>query len=115
MAESDEMRVLVWYSPGPRMVREWELPLPAGATVRHALEAAGLLAPGQTFAGPKAVIGIWGRKAAIEQKLRDRDRVEIYRPLKVDPKVARRERFSQQGMRAAGLFTRKKVAPGSAD
>jgi putative ubiquitin-RnfH superfamily antitoxin RatB of RatAB toxin-antitoxin module len=34
----------------------------------------------------------------------------VYRPLQVDPKVARRERFRQQGTRAAGLFARKQPA-----
>jgi putative ubiquitin-RnfH superfamily antitoxin RatB of RatAB toxin-antitoxin module len=34
--------------------------------------------------------------------------VEIYRPLRVDPKVARRERFVKQGARTAGLFVKKR-------
>jgi putative ubiquitin-RnfH superfamily antitoxin RatB of RatAB toxin-antitoxin module len=41
--------------------------------------------------------------------LRDQDRVEVYRPLRVDPKVARRERFVKQGARAAGLFVKRRV------
>jgi putative ubiquitin-RnfH superfamily antitoxin RatB of RatAB toxin-antitoxin module len=44
----------------------------------------------------------------LEQRVRDGDRIEIYRPLKVDPKVARRERFRKQGSRSAGLFARKR-------
>ena len=40
--------------------------------------------------------------------VRPGDRVEIYRPLKVDPKVARRERFVRQGARATGLFARRR-------
>jgi uncharacterized protein len=55
----------------------------------------------------EAAVGIWGRKARLEQLVRDGDRVEVYRPLKVDPKLARRERFRRQGVRAAGLFARK--------
>ncbi|MDH5708755.1 MAG: RnfH family protein, partial [Hylemonella sp.] len=43
------------------------------------------------------------------QVLRDLDRVELYRPLKVDPKVARRERFARQGARGAGLFASKRA------
>jgi hypothetical protein len=46
--------------------------------------------------------------AAPQQVLQDLDRVEIYRPLKVDPKVARRTRFVEQGARTAGLFARKR-------
>jgi putative ubiquitin-RnfH superfamily antitoxin RatB of RatAB toxin-antitoxin module len=44
--------------------------------------------------------------------LRDGDRVELCRELRVDPKVARRERFSKQGARRAGLFAKKR--PGAA-
>jgi putative ubiquitin-RnfH superfamily antitoxin RatB of RatAB toxin-antitoxin module len=111
MPEGGAIRVAVWYSPGPRVVREWMLALPGGATVRDALESAGLVAPGQSLGRAEMALGIWGRKAALGQPLRDGDRVEIYRPLKTDPKVARRERFSKQGVRAAGLFARKKIEP----
>jgi putative ubiquitin-RnfH superfamily antitoxin RatB of RatAB toxin-antitoxin module len=54
-------------------------------------------------------VGIWGRKATRDQLLRDRDRVEIYRPLRVDPKVARRERFARQGAGTTGLFAKRRV------
>jgi sulfur carrier protein len=40
--------------------------------------------------------------------VREGDRVEVYRGLKVDPKVARRERFRSQGARAAGLFAKRR-------
>ena len=36
------------------------------------------------------------------------DRVEIYRPLRVDPKEARRQRFTGQGAKAAGLFQNRR-------
>ena len=39
--------------------------------------------------------------------LRDQDRVEVYRPLRVDPKVARRERF--RGRAAGGRPVRKEA------
>jgi len=100
--------VTVLYSPQPRVVHEWAVSLPAGATVLQALHASGLRALIPDVDLRSAVVGVWGRKARMEQVLRDRDRVEIYRPLKVDPKIARRERFRKQGSRAAGLFARKK-------
>jgi putative ubiquitin-RnfH superfamily antitoxin RatB of RatAB toxin-antitoxin module len=53
--------------------------------------------------------GIWGKRYALSQKLKDDDRIEIYRPLRVDPKVARRERFTRQGAKRAGLFANKRV------
>ncbi|HTH80139.1 MAG TPA: RnfH family protein [Ramlibacter sp.] len=95
------MHVTVAWSPEPRDVRERQLELPPGSTVADAIAASGVAAQGLT-------IGIWGRKAGLAQLLRDRDRVELYRPLKVDPKVARRERFRRQGTKVAGLFARKK-------
>jgi putative ubiquitin-RnfH superfamily antitoxin RatB of RatAB toxin-antitoxin module len=55
------------------------------------------------------LIGVWGRRASLKQTLRENDRVEIYRALRVDPKVARRERFTRQGSRSAGLFASKRV------
>ncbi len=82
-------------------VREWAGALPSGAQVADALRRAACEA-----AEPVAV-GIWGRAATLTQLLRDGDRVEVYRPLRVDPKVARRERFARQGTRGAGLFARK--------
>jgi putative ubiquitin-RnfH superfamily antitoxin RatB of RatAB toxin-antitoxin module len=40
--------------------------------------------------------------------LKEGDRVEWLRGLRVDPKVARRERFQKQGSRAAGLFASRR-------
>jgi uncharacterized protein len=102
------IRVTVLYSPQPRIVHEWLVVLPGGATVLQALEASGLRAAFPDVDLRSAVAGVWGRKARLEQPLREQDRVEIYRPLKVDPKLARRERFRKQGARAAGLFARKR-------
>ena len=42
-------------------------------------------------------LGIRGRAASLEQPLRDRDRVELYRPLQVDPMQARRLRARKRG------------------
>lgn len=58
--------------------------------------------------------GIWGRQQEPSFVLSDGDRVEAYRALTVDPKVARRERFAKQGARGAGLFAtrRKNSKPG---
>ena len=66
------------------------LTLPPGSTALDAVLASGLLRrlPGGAFGR----IGVWGRSVAPETGLRDRDRVEIYRPLIADPKESRRER-----------------------
>lgn len=80
--------------------------LPAGATLADALAASVALGhlPGADFS--EADCGIWGQRVPPDRLLRDGDRVELYRPLTVDPKVARRERFARQGARTAGLFAR---------
>jgi uncharacterized protein len=44
-----------------------------------------------------APVGIFGKLVPREQLLRDGDRVEIYRPLAADPKVARRTRSARRG------------------
>jgi putative ubiquitin-RnfH superfamily antitoxin RatB of RatAB toxin-antitoxin module len=61
--------------------------LPAGATLRDAVMAAGfdLRIQNHTY-------GIFGKRVALDQPLAEGDRVEIYRPLAMDPKEARRLR-----------------------
>jgi putative ubiquitin-RnfH superfamily antitoxin RatB of RatAB toxin-antitoxin module len=107
MAEDGAVRVTVMYSLAPREVLEWAVTLEPGATVLQALQASGLPAVAPDLDLRHASVGLWGRRARLEERLRDRDRVEVLRPLKVDPKLARRERFRKQGSRAAGLFARR--------
>jgi uncharacterized protein len=68
------------------------LRLDAGATVRQAITASGLLEPGTAIDTNASGAGIWGKRVSLDQVLRGGDRVEIYRPLLADPKVSRRER-----------------------
>lgn len=65
--------------------------LAAGATVRDAVQASGLLERHAEI-GPAFQCGIFGRRAAPQARLAAGDRVEIYRPLAADPKEARRRR-----------------------
>ncbi len=105
------VRVTVIHCPGPREVRELEQTLPEGATAAQALAQTGwfpLNDAGQPVVPPNLTLGLWGRKTGLDQVLRDGDRLEVHRPLQVDPKVARRERFSQQGAKTAGLFAKRR-------
>lgn len=103
--------VTVVFSPAPRQMLEHRLTLPEGSTVAQALAAFRALdaAAAPDFDLSSHPVGVWGRKAPTDQPLRDQDRVEIYRPLKVDPKVARRERFVKQGAKKAGLFAQRRA------
>jgi putative ubiquitin-RnfH superfamily antitoxin RatB of RatAB toxin-antitoxin module len=86
------IRVEVVYCAAPHATDRSELQLPDGATLADALRASGVLERnGLAVADVDA--GIWGRVQPPDAPLRDRDRVEIYRPLTVDPKEARRLRY----------------------
>jgi uncharacterized protein len=96
------MRIEVAYArPQGAIQRTYELP--ATATVGDALRAAGA---DPAFVGidlEGAPIGVFGAPACREQPLYAGDRVEIYRPLALDPKAARRARVQQ----ARALKSRK--------
>lgn len=53
--------------------------------------------------------GVWGRKVPLSYVFKDGDRLEIYRPLKVDPKLARKQRFQRQGKGRTGLFAKRRA------
>ena len=98
--------VTVAYSPTPRQVIEKVLTLPLNCSVQDALDLANLA---EFTADKNYTLGIWGKKTTLRHVLNDLDRLELYRPLKVDPKVARRERFQKQGARTAGLFAKTRT------
>jgi putative ubiquitin-RnfH superfamily antitoxin RatB of RatAB toxin-antitoxin module len=68
------------------------LQVPAGATVREAIEQSGVLQLHPEIDLSQAAVGILGRRAPLDARLREHDRVEIYRRLTADPKDARRRR-----------------------
>jgi putative ubiquitin-RnfH superfamily antitoxin RatB of RatAB toxin-antitoxin module len=103
------LNILLLYSPAPRQIREWPLTLPLGSSVAQALEASGILSEFPQLQADRLALGIWGKKASMRQVLHDQDRLEIYRSLRVDPKMARRERFSKQGVNKSGLFSKKRA------
>ncbi|MCA3237911.1 MAG: RnfH family protein [Curvibacter sp.] len=108
MAAEGRIAVVVAYAPQPRQVYELALELPPGSTVAEALAASGLAAKFPELDLKQVDVGVWGRKASRERVLREDDRVEVYRALRVDPKVARRERFARQGARSVGLFAQRR-------
>lgn len=76
------------------------LTLAAGSTLQQAVEASGLLEKyGLTVETGK--FGIYGKQAKPDAILRERDRVEIYRPLIADPKEMRKARVAEKKARKA--------------
>lgn len=79
--------------------RQWVVPLdlPAGTTVMQAIERSGLDLRIPGLVVDSASIGIFGRLVEPDTRLREGDRVEIYRPLIADPKLQRRDRARKSG------------------
>jgi putative ubiquitin-RnfH superfamily antitoxin RatB of RatAB toxin-antitoxin module len=89
-----EVAVEVVYSPRAGEVDVVALKVPAGATLADAVRASAL-AQRHGLDAANLRCGIWGRACEPACVLRERDRVEIYRPLLVDPKEARRLRYKR--------------------
>lgn len=102
------MKIELVYASAARTVHQVALEVPAGCRLGQALALAGWLERFPEIDGQALAVGIWNHKATRESELREGDRVEVYRGLRVDPKVARRERFVGQGARTAGLFSRRR-------
>lgn len=103
------MKVTVVYSPAPRLVNEWTIDLQTGSTVEQAVLKCGVLREFTDLDLATLNLGVWGKHVSLSHKLKNHDRIEIYRPLRVDPTVARRERFTSQGAKRAGLFANKRA------
>jgi len=104
--------ITVVCATGPRQVVELQHPCPEGTTALHVLHALaqplGLDAGALQAVLDEGRIGVWGKPVVANRVLAEGDRLEIYRPLTVDPKVARRERFVRQGAKTAGLFAKRR-------
>ena len=67
-----------------------------GCTAREAVCQSGLNEIFSELDLQTAPLGIFGKSVKDETLLRDKDRIEIYRPLLIDPKEARRKRVQNQ-------------------
>ncbi|WP_321791286.1 RnfH family protein [Caballeronia sp. J97] len=66
-----------------------------GATVHDAILASGVLRAHPDIDLTTQKTGVFGKLKPLDAPLADFDRVEIYRPLKVDPKAARQRRVDK--------------------
>jgi hypothetical protein len=67
-----------------------------GTTIGHAIEQSGVLAEFPEIDLERQPVGIYARKKPLDTVLRERDRIEIYRPLLADPKDSRRRRAAKK-------------------
>jgi putative ubiquitin-RnfH superfamily antitoxin RatB of RatAB toxin-antitoxin module len=91
--------VTVVHAAAPHRIDSVALTLPAGATARDALRASGLGVRLGAEVLDQLSLGLWGRACESGTVLRDGDRLELLRPLRVDPKEARRQRYRRDGLR----------------
>lgn len=91
--------VEVVYAAAPHQIDRVALNLPAGATACDALRASGLVDRLGTVVFDSLVVGLAGRVCSLATVLRDQDRLELLRPLQVDPKEARRQRYRRDGLK----------------
>ena len=88
---------VVYALPGAQDVVDVELE--EGARVEDAINASGITARHPEIVLKTQRIGVWGQPVTLATGVCDRDRVEIYRALGVDPKQARRHRADAESRR----------------
>ena len=91
---SNQIQVEVVYGRQDRQ-KAVAVSLNEGATLREAVERSGLLGEFPEIDLAKFKFGIWNKLAKADAVVRDKDRVEIYRPLLADPKEVRKQRAAE--------------------
>jgi putative ubiquitin-RnfH superfamily antitoxin RatB of RatAB toxin-antitoxin module len=91
---ADSIQIEVTYAR-PERQDVIKLKLPEGSTIGQAIEASGLLQRYPELDLAKLKVGIYAKLSRLDTVLRERDRVEIYRPLIADPKEVRKQRAAE--------------------
>jgi len=92
---NDQLKIEVVYALPDRQ-EVIRLQLASGSTVQQAIEQSGLLARyPEIDLILKNKLGIFAKLVKLDTLLRDRDRIEIYRPLLADPKEVRKQRVAE--------------------
>jgi putative ubiquitin-RnfH superfamily antitoxin RatB of RatAB toxin-antitoxin module len=76
-----------------------------GTTLKQAIELSGIINTYPQINLTKDKTGIFGKIAKLDTVLREKDRVEIYRPLIADPKQVRKERAAKGKVMRSGKKT----------
>ena len=93
------LKVEVVYALAQRSVSK-ALQLPPGATIADALKLAAGDENFQDLDLANAAVGIFGKVTTRDQRVKDGDRIEIYRPLLEEPKLARRNRAGRKASKS---------------
>jgi len=84
---------LVYALPAQQMLLKSEVP--KGTTIAEAVKLSGILDKFPEIDLEKGRFGIFGKLSKVDTVLREKDRIEIYRPLIADPKEVRRKRAEE--------------------
>ena len=92
---TDSIKVEVAYAkPDTQVILQ--LDVPDGTSLEQAVKSSGILKKFPEIDLSNNKLGVFGKIAKPDTPLRDRDRVEIYRPLIADPKESRRKRAAKK-------------------
>jgi len=94
MAEANEVMVEVVYAL-PDKQSLLVVKVPEGTAIKKVIQASNILELYPELDLNNMDVGIFGKMAKMDQKARDRDRIEIYRPLIADPKEVRKRRAAE--------------------
>jgi putative ubiquitin-RnfH superfamily antitoxin RatB of RatAB toxin-antitoxin module len=94
MADDERIPVEVAYGRADEQVI-LDIKVPIGTTVEQAIHLSGILDNFPEINLEENKVGVFGKLVGLQDALRPRDRVEIYRPLIADPKEIRRRRAAQ--------------------
>ena len=83
-----EVEVLIAYAT-PELQVELKTWVPLGVNVAYAIRKSGVLKQFNELDFPDLSVGIFSKKCTLETQVERGDRIEIYRPLQIDPKQAR--------------------------
>ncbi len=100
MASAERVQATVVYLSPQRRIT---LPVDVaqGSSLQEAVVASGLLQQAPELAGQPLDLGVFNRLREASEPVRDGDRIEVYRPLAIDPKEARRVRAEVRRRRKA--------------
>lgn len=94
MVEKQQLFIEVAYAKSEEQVII-PMQVEEGTSVKQAVEASGILKRFPEIDLENSKVGIFGKACKPEQELQDGDRVEVYRPLMIDPKEHRRKKAAE--------------------
>lgn len=95
MENAEHLLIEVAYAlPDEQLILEVEVP--ADSTVEHAIKRSGILERYPQIDLESDKVGIFGKMCKLNASLKNKDRIEIYRPLIADPKESRRQKAEME-------------------